>query len=86
MGVLPLRFREGDSAQSLGLTGEETFSLPDLGDGLKPRQELTLHVKAADGSERDIPVVAGIDTPIEVEYYRHGGILNYVLRQFMAAA
>jgi aconitate hydratase len=85
MGVLPLRFKEGDSAASLGLKGDELFSLPDLADELKPGQTLTLHVQAADGA-RDIPVVAGIDTPIEIEYYRHGGILNYVLRQFMAAA
>ena len=85
MGVLPLRFKDGDSAASLGLTGEETFSLPGLGDDLKPGQTLTLRVEAAGGT-RDIEVVAGIDTPIEVEYYRHGGILNYVLRQFMAAA
>ncbi|MDD3651599.1 aconitate hydratase AcnA [Immundisolibacter sp.] len=85
MGVLPLRFKDGDSAASLGLTGEETFSLPGLGDDLKPGQTLTLRVEAAGGA-RDIEVVAGIDTPIEVEYYRHGGILNYVLRQFMAAA
>jgi aconitate hydratase len=85
MGVLPLRFKDGDSVASLGLTGEETFSLPTLGDDLKPGQTLTLRVQTAAGV-RDIDVVAGIDTPIEVEYYRHGGILNYVLRQFMAAA
>ncbi|MBC7162037.1 MAG: aconitate hydratase AcnA [Immundisolibacter sp.] len=86
MGVLPLRFKEGDSAASLGLKGDEVFSLPDLADDLKPGQTLTLRVQAADGALREVPVVAGIDTPIEVEYYRHGGILNYVLRQFMAAA
>lgn len=86
MGVLPLRFKAGDSAASLGLKGDEVFSLPDLADDLKPGQMLTLRVQAADGALRDVPVVAGIDTPIEVEYYRHGGILNYVLRQFMAAA
>ena len=85
MGVLPLRFKDGDSVASLGLTGEETFSLPTLGDDLKPGQMLTLRAQMATGV-RDIEVVAGIDTPIEVEYYRHGGILNYVLRQFMAAA
>jgi len=86
MGVLPLRFKEGDSAASLGLKGDEVFSLPDLADDLRPGQTLTLRVQAADGALREVPVVAGIDTPIEVEYYRHGGILNYVLRQFMAAA
>jgi aconitate hydratase len=86
MGVLPLRFMKGDNAASLGLKGDEAFSLPTLGDDLKPGQMLTLRMQAPDGTARDVPVVAGIDTPIEVEYYRHGGILNYVLRQFMAAA
>jgi aconitate hydratase len=86
MGVLPLRFKAGDSAASLGLKGDEVYSLPDLADDLKPGQMLILRVQAANGALREVPVVAGIDTPIEVEYYRHGGILNYVLRQFMAAA
>ena len=82
MGVLPLQFQDGASWASLGLTGNETFALPDLSDGLRPGATLTLTV---DG-KREIPVTARIDTPIEVDYYRHGGILNYVLRQFMAAA
>ncbi|WP_372725473.1 aconitate hydratase, partial [Immundisolibacter sp.] len=86
MGVLPLRFRAGETAESLGIQGDEVFSLPDLGDQLKPGQTLKLGITTADGATREVPVIAGIDTPIEVEYYRHGGILNYVLRQFMAAA
>jgi aconitate hydratase len=86
MGVLPLRFRPGDTAETLGLTGEEVFALPDLGEGLAPGHALTLRVTAVDGSVRDIPVAAAVDTPIEVEYYRHGGILNYVLRQFVTRA
>ncbi|MEC9342200.1 MAG: aconitate hydratase, partial [Pseudomonadota bacterium] len=82
MGVLPLQFQDGASWASLDLTGGETFALPDLSDDLKPGATLTLTV---DG-KREIPVTARIDTPIEVDYYRHGGILNYVLRQFMATA
>ena len=86
MGVLPVRLRAGETLDSLGITGTETFSLPDLGDGLRPGQTLTLRVQPDAGPARDLPVIAAVDTPIEVEYYRHGGILNYVLRQFMARA
>ncbi len=85
MGVLPLQYLEGESAESHGLTGEEHFDLPDLGDGIRPGDHLTLRV-IQDGNSRDIKVLARIDTPIEVDYYRDGGILNYVLRDFMTAA
>ena len=81
MGVLPLQYREGQSAQSLNLTGRETFSLP-LDDGLQPRQTLRVRAVHEDGSETSFPVICRIDTPIEIDYYRNGGILHTVLREF----
>jgi aconitate hydratase len=83
MGVLPLEFTGGQTAESLGLDGTEIFSLPGLGENLSPRQPLELLVRRANGREDRVPLVARIDTPIEVEYYRHGGILQYVLRQLL---
>ncbi|MBU3666334.1 MAG: aconitate hydratase AcnA [Chthoniobacterales bacterium] len=85
MGVLPLQFEEGTSAQTLGLDGSETFDVIGLSDDVKPRQNLTLRITRADGKTQDVEVVLRIDTPIEVEYYRHGGILPFVLRELMAA-
>ncbi len=85
MGVLPLQFEDGTSAKSLGLDGSETFDVLGLSNDVKPRQKLTLRVTRADGSAEDVPVTLRIDTPIEVEYYRHGGILPFVLRELMAA-
>ncbi|MBC7809299.1 MAG: aconitate hydratase [Akkermansiaceae bacterium] len=84
MGVLPLQFREGDSWQSLGLTGDETLDLTGLEGGLKPRLEVTLTVHRSNGENLTVPLILRIDTPIEVDYYLHGGILPYVLRQLMA--
>jgi len=81
MGVLPLQFKDGESADSHGLTGEETYSLPDLDDHITAKQELTVVAKAADGSEKRITAIVRIDTPVEVNYYRNGGILHTVLRQ-----
>ncbi len=86
MGVLPLQFEEGTNAQSLRLVGSEVFDVLGLSDNVKPRQTLTLRITRADGSVQDVPVTLRIDTPIEVEYYRHGGILPFVLRELMAAA
>ncbi|MFM8720346.1 MAG: aconitate hydratase, partial [Chthoniobacterales bacterium] len=86
MGVLPLQFEEGTSAQTLGLDGSETFDVVGLSEDVKPRQKLTLRITRADGKTQDVPVILRIDTPIEVEYYRHGGILPFVLRELMAAA
>jgi aconitate hydratase len=80
MGVLPLQFKDGDSVASLGLTGEETFDLPDLDDNVQAKQELTVVARGA-GGEKTFKVIARIDTPVEVEYYRNGGILHTVLRQ-----
>jgi aconitate hydratase len=85
MGVLPLQFLGGDSAQSLGLTGEETIDVVGLSD-IRPQQELSLIIKKPDGSQREITVKSRIDTAIEVDYYRHGGILPYVLRELLGAA
>jgi aconitate hydratase len=82
MGVLPLQFKDGESAQSLGLTGNETFDLVGLEDGLAPRLEVTLVVRSG-GEETKVPLILRIDTPIEVDYYLHGGILPYVLRQLI---
>jgi aconitate hydratase len=84
MGVLPLQFEEGTSAQSLGLDGSETFDVTGLSEDVKPRQKLTLRITKADGKTSDIPAILRIDTPIEVEYYRNGGILPFVLRELMA--
>ncbi len=83
MGVLPCQFLEGVSAASLGLTGAELFSLKGLEHSIAPRQTLCLLVKYPSGEEKEVPVLLRIDTPIEVDYYLHGGILPYVLRQLM---
>ncbi|MBV9488185.1 MAG: aconitate hydratase [Verrucomicrobia bacterium] len=83
MGVLPLQFQEGTNAQTLGLDGSETFSLLGLTGELEPRQQVALKIRRNDGREEEVPLVLRIDTPIEVEYYRHGGILPYVLRQIL---
>jgi len=83
MGVLPLEFPEGQGAEGLGLDGTEVFSLPGLGEKLQPREKLELVIQRADGRVDKTPLVARIDTLIEVEYYRHGGILPYVLRQLL---
>lgn len=83
MGVLPLQFEEGTSAQSLALNGSETYDVLGLSDEVQPRQMLTFRITRVDGSTEEVPVVLRIDTPIEVEYYRHGGILPFVLRELM---
>jgi aconitate hydratase len=83
MGVLPLQFQEGTSAQTLELDGTETYDLVGLSENLKPQQELKLLVTRKNGKTLEIPVRSRIDTPIEVEYYKHGGILPYVLRQLL---
>jgi aconitate hydratase len=84
MGVLPLQFREGSGAAALGLDGTETYDVLGLGKELKPQQDLTLHVTRKSGETLDVPVRCRIDTPIEIDYYQHGGILPYVLRQVLA--
>jgi aconitate hydratase len=84
MGVLPLQFLDGVTAESLGLDGSQTFSINGLSDALQPGQQLTIELKAKDGQTRYFPVKVRIDTPIEIDYYRHGGILPFVLRQLLA--
>jgi aconitate hydratase len=84
MGVLPLQFVDGASAQSLGLDGSEIYSVTGLSNSIQPRQNLTLEIRRADGEAEIIPVRLRIDTPIEIDYYRHGGILQFVLRELLA--
>ncbi len=86
MGVLPLQFHEGTTAQTLKLEGTEVFDVVGLGPNLKPQQDLKLRIKRADGKTEEVPVHCRIDTPIEIDYYQHGGILPYVLRQLVAKA
>jgi aconitate hydratase len=84
MGVLPLQFPEGVTAQTLGLDGTEVFDVLGLSDDIAPRQDLALHIRRKDGSVVDQTVKLRIDTPIEIDYYRHGGILPFVLRQLLS--
>jgi aconitate hydratase len=82
MGVLPLQYAEGESAESLGLTGHESFDIAGLAD-LEPGKELTVKVTSDDGEEQEFTVKARVDSPVEVEYLRNGGILQTVLRQLL---
>jgi aconitate hydratase A / 2-methylisocitrate dehydratase len=84
MGVLPLEFLPGESAATHGLGGRETFDVAGIADGLVPGKRLTVRATAEDGSVKEIGVVARVDTPDDVEYYRHGGLLPYVLRGMLA--
>jgi aconitate hydratase len=86
MGVLPLQFKEGVNAQSLKLDGTETFDILGLDGHLKPQQDITLRISRANGQTENIPVKCRIDTTMEIDYYQHGGILPYVLRQLIAKA
>jgi aconitate hydratase len=83
MGILPLVFDEGTSWRSLDLTGAEKVSIRGLGE-ITPRQRMTLEIATADGRVRDVPVTSRIDTLDELHYFKHGGILPYVLRQLAA--
>lgn len=85
MGVLPLQFLDGQSRESLGLSGEETFSISGVAKDLAPGKLLTLEAVAADGSMKSFQAKTRIDTVVELEYYRHGGILQYVLRQLLGS-
>ncbi len=86
MGVLPLQFKGGDNRETLGLTGNESFDLTGLKDGLKPGMDVHCKITFADGSSKDITLLCRIDTADEVDYYRNGGILHYVLRNLATAA
>ena len=84
MGVLPLQFKEGTNAQTLKLDGTETFDILGLDGEVKPRQDVKLVIHRASGSQEEVPVQLRIDTAIEIDYYQHGGILPYVLRQLIS--
>ncbi len=85
MGVLPLQFIDGTDAKSLGLTGNETFDLTGLENGITPQQNVTLVIHRPDGgSSQNVTLKLRLDTPIEVEYFHAGGILPYVLKQLLA--
>ena len=86
MGVLPLVFKDGMDRKSVGLDGSETIDILGLAHGLRPRMELTCRITGTDGSVREIPVLCRIDTLDEVDYFMHGGILQYVLRSLLAPA
>ena len=80
MGVLPLCFKEGQGAEELGLDGSESFSIPDLNDSVKPLQELGVEAKKSDGTVVKFSATVRLDTPVEVDYYKNGGILQTVVR------
>jgi len=85
MGILPLQLRAGESAKLLGLTGRETFTIRGMAAGLQPRQEMTVEARAEDGSVRTFTAIARLDGPVDVEYYRQGGVLQTVLRRLAAS-
>jgi aconitate hydratase len=84
MGVLPLQFKGDDNRESLRLTGTETFDITGIADGIEPQQDVDVKITYADGSSKEIKVLCRIDTANEVEYYKNGGILHYVLRNLAA--
>jgi aconitate hydratase len=86
MGVVPLQFKQGDSWQSLGLKGDETITINGLATGLKPRATLTVEITSKDGNKKSVEVLCRIDTLDEIDYYKNGGILHYVLRNIAKAA
>lgn len=83
MGVLPLQYKAGDTAGSLGLTGNESYTITGIAENIKPLKEVQVMAKKEDGTEIKFDVIARMDSKIEIEYYRNGGILQYVLRQFL---
>jgi aconitate hydratase len=83
MGILPLKFKEGENANSLELSGREIISITGINAGLKPGNELDVTARKEDGSEIEFKVITRLDSEIEIEYVKHGGILQYVLRQFL---
>jgi aconitate hydratase len=83
MGILPLQFNEGETAASLGLTGFETFDIEGIAGGITPGMSVSIRARAEDGREKTFQAIVRIDTPYEIHYYQHGGILQYVLRQLI---
>jgi len=86
MGVLPCQFKGTDTVATLGIKGDEEFDILGIAGEIKPQQDVTLVIRGKDGSRREVQVLLRIDTAIEVDYYRHGGIMPYVLRELLAAA
>ncbi|HEY8512655.1 MAG TPA: aconitate hydratase AcnA, partial [Cyclobacteriaceae bacterium] len=86
MGVLPLQYRAGENAETFGLDGTETYRLEGLDDNIKPGQELTLEAIHPNGTKKVLKVISRLDSIIEIDYYRHGGILQYMLRRFLNEA
>lgn len=86
MGVLPLEFKDGGTWESVGLSGDETFDFPSLSDDLKPRSEIEVVATKPDGTKVTFDAVVRIDTPVEMDYYRNGGILQTVLRKLLLAS
>ncbi len=86
MGVLPLQFKGADSVASLGIQGDETFDVVGVEKGIRPQMDVTLVIHRKDGTKKEVPVLLRIDTPVEVDYYLHGGILPYVLRDLVSNA
>lgn len=84
MGILPLQFKEGDSIESIDIQGDEIFSIKELNKKLEPQQVINLSITKRDGSIKEVPLISRLDTPLEVEYYRQGGILPFVLRQILS--
>jgi aconitate hydratase len=84
MGVLPLQFKGDDSWESLGIRGDESFDI-EFPTDMQPQQDIVMKIRDASGSTREVILASRIDTPIEVDYFRHGGILPFVLRELMAA-
>jgi aconitase A len=84
MGILPLQFKPGESRESLGLTGRETFDIAGVAGELKPRQEVTVRARGEDGSVKEFRAIARLDSPIDIRYYTNGGILQTVLRRLLA--
>jgi aconitate hydratase len=85
MGVLPLQFKTGGSAEALGLTGGEVLTITGIGGGIQPRQDVTVEVERQGGARSSFTATARLDTPVEVDYYRNGGILQTVLRKMLRA-
>jgi len=84
MGVLPLEFRPGTTAQTLKLDGSEVIDVTGYEKGITPMMDVTMTITRKDGSKQNVPLALRIDTPVEVDYYQHGGILPYVLRELLA--
>ena len=83
MGVIPLQFKPGESATTLGLTGRETFGITGIAGGLRPGQDMHIRAVAEDGTAKEFTATSRLDTQVEVDYYRNGGVLHTVLRRML---